>query len=152
MSDINQRLKALEQVAKANAPDEGYKDIYPLMPLEFTNLIYKQGEPEQALVEIWHEVIDDYEQEHLEDLQGYLKAGVLPPWRRLVDLSTRQKNLKTFEKHKEFDKKLGLKTDEQTHHVIKGLKAEINELQDQEQLLTKRALKLYERRKSEGKI
>lgn len=152
MGDINQRLKALEQVAKANAPDEGYKDIYPLMPLEFTNLIYKQGEPEQALVEIWHEVIDDYEQEHLDELHAYLKAGVLPPWRRLVDLSTRQKNLKTFEKHKEFDKKLGLKTDEQTHHVIKGLKAEINELQDQEQVLTKRALELYERRKSEGKI
>ena len=117
MSDISQRLKALEQVAKANEPDESYKDVYPLMPLEFTNLIYKQGEPEQALAEIWHEVIDDYEQEHQDELHAYLKKNILPPWRRLVDLSTRQKNLKT-----------------------------------DEQVLTKRALELYERRKSEGKI
>ena len=151
MSDINQRLKELERIAKANAPDESYKDLYPLMPFEFTGLI-RQGEPEQALVEIWHEVIDDYEQEHQDELHAYLKENILPPWRRLVDLSKRKKNLKTFEKHKEFDKKLGLKTDEQTHHTIKWLKAEINELQDQEPLLTKRALKLYERRKSEGKI
>lgn len=152
MSDINQRLKELERIAKANAPDESYKDLYPLMPFEFTNLIYKQGEPEQALVEIWHEVIDDYEQEHQDELHAYLKENILPPWRRLVDLSKRKKNLKTFEKHKEFDKKLGLKTDEQTHRTIKWLHAEISELENQENVLTKRALELYERRKSEGKI
>lgn len=152
MSDISQRLATLEKVAKANAPDESYKDLYPLMPFEFTNLIYKQGEPEQALAEIWHEVIDDYEQEHLDELHAYLKENLLPPWRRLVDLSKRKKNLKTFEKHKEFDKKLGLKTDEQTHRTIKWLHAEISELENQENVLTKRALELYERRKSEGKI
>lgn len=116
MSDINHRLAELEKHAKANEPSDDYKDIYPLMPFEFTGLI-KQGEPEQALTEIWHEVIDDYEQEHLDELQTYLKDKTLPPWRRLVDLSDR-KTPKTFN----------------------------------DKVLTKRALELYERRKSEGKI
>ena len=128
MSDIGQRLNILEKVAKTNAPDEGYKDIYPLMPLEFTNLIYKQGEPEQALVEIWHEVIDDYEQEHLDELHEYLKANVLPPWRQLVDLSDRRKNSASFDKRLHYDR------------------------EHQKQELTKRALKLYERKKNKDEI
>ena len=117
MSDISQRLKELERVAKANTPDESYKNRYPLLPFEFSQLILEQSEPKQALVEIWHEVVDDYEQEHLDELQTYLKDKTLPPWRRLFDLSDRKTGI-TFG--------------------------------DQE--LTKRALKLYERRKSEGKI
>ena len=152
MSDISQRLKTLEKVAKANEPDESYKDLYPLMPLEFTNLIYKQGEPEQALAEIWHEVIDDYEQEHLDELHAHLKENLLPPWRRIIDLSERKKNLASLEKGKRYDEALGLKPDETVDFLIDGLKGEIKDLTDCEQVLTKRALELYERRKSEGKI
>ena len=152
MSDISQRLKTLEKVAKANEPDESYKDLYPLMPLEFTNLIYKQGEPEQALAEIWHEVIDDYEQEHLDELHAYLKENMLPPWRRLIDLENRKKNLATIEKGRRYDKELGLDPSETSGRLLKGLKVEIKDLTDREQELTKRALELYERRKSEGKI
>lgn len=152
MSDISKRLNELERVTKANEPDQHYKDIYPLMPLEFTKLIYKQGEPEQALKEIWHEVIDDYEQEHLDELNAYLKENILPPWRRLIDLSDLKKNLTTLEKNKTYDEQLGLEPSETSQRLIKGLKVEINDLQDREQVLTKRALELYERRKSEGKI
>lgn len=129
MNDISQRLKELERVAKANEPDEGYKNIYPLMPLEFTKL-EKQGEPKQALVEIWHEVVDDYEQEHLAELKEHLQANpnCLPPWRHLLpQLLDRPKNGSG-------------QVEPQTKHRT---------LYDQ---LTKRALELYERRKSEGKI
>ena len=128
MSDISQRLKELERVAKAKEPNEGYKDIYPLMPLEFTKL-EKQGEPEQALTEIWHEVIDDYEQEHLAELKEHLQANpnCLPPWRCLVPLSDRPRN---------GSGQVEPQTERRT-------------LYNQ---LTKRALELYERRKSEGKI
>lgn len=152
MSDISQRLKTLEKVAKANEPDESYKDLYPLMPLEFTNLIYKQGEPEQALVEIWHEVIDDYEQEHLDELHEHLKANVLPPWRRLVDLSDRKRNSASFDKCLRYDRELGLEPSEDDLKFSELAKLEVEVLENQERVLTKRALKLYERRKSEGKI
>ena len=127
MSDINKRLNELERVAKANKPNEGYKNLYPLMPLEFTKLI-KQDEPEQALAEMWHEVVEDYEQEHQAELQEYLKANDLPPWRRLLDLTDRTQN--------------GGNNKPQTKGRGRELESE----------LTNRALKLYERRKSEGKI
>lgn len=128
MSDISKRLNELERVAKANEPDQHYKDIYPLMPLEFTKLI-KRGEPEQALIEIWHEVVEDYEQEHEDELQQHLKAkpDCLPPWRCLIPLADRPKDESGT-------------VEPQTER--RGLYDE----------LTKRALRLYERRKSEGKI
>lgn len=152
MSDISKRLNELERVAKANEPNDDYKNIYPLMPLEFTELIYKQGEPEQALVEIWHEVIDDYEQEHLDELHEHLKANILPPWRRLVDLSERKRNSASFDKCMRYDKELGLEPSESDKEFSRLAKLEVEVLENQEQILTKRALELYERRKSEGKI
>lgn len=92
MSDINQRLKELERVAKANEPSDDYKHIYPLTPLEFTKLHHQKGEDAELLKKIWHKTVDDYEQEHLDELQACLRENKLPPWRYLVYLGDRPKN------------------------------------------------------------
>lgn len=84
MSDISHRLAELERIAKANEPNDGYTELYPLAPLEFTKLQHEQGVDGEKLTEIWHGVVDDYEQEHLDELDECLKANTLPPWRRLL--------------------------------------------------------------------
>ena len=93
MSDINHRLAELEKIAKANEPNDGYKELYPLAPLEFTTLQHKQGVDGEKLTEIWHEVVDGFEQEHLDELDDYIKANTLPPWRRRLHLKDDEQRL-----------------------------------------------------------
>lgn len=149
MKAVISRIEQLEKIAKLKEPKNNFKDIYPLTPLEFTKL-EKQGADRGLLTEIWHEVIDGYEQEHLDELDACLKENMIPPWRRLMfDLSRHKKHLNTFEKHQAYDRQLGLEPDKTRERLIKDLKAEIDDTRKQEQALIKRALEIYKRRKSE---
>lgn len=152
MSDISKRLNELERVAKANEPSDEYKKLYPLAPLEFTKLQFEQGKDAQVLTEIWHGVIDDYEQEHLDELHACLKANTLPPWRRILFLERLKKNTNSLEKRRRFDKEYGLPPDDKTDNLIKNLNTEIEQQESLEQVLTRRALERYKQYESEGKI